>query len=56
MKIWRPKYNMDIVAATAMKIDDLEEAVEFEERTNALPPVHSGRFSICPGLKSHTVR
>ena len=35
MNIWRPKYNVAIARASAMKIDDLEEVVEFEERTNA---------------------
>jgi hypothetical protein len=35
----RPKYNIAIVRATAMKIDDLEEGVEFKERFNARPQV-----------------
>ena len=35
MKIWRPKYSAPIASARAMNIDDLEEVVEFVDRTNA---------------------
>jgi hypothetical protein len=35
MKIWRPKYSAPIASATAMNMDDLEEVVEFVDRTNA---------------------
>jgi hypothetical protein len=34
MKIRRPKYNIAIVRATATNIEDLEAAVELEERIN----------------------
>src|ERR1700684_30072 len=42
--IWRPKYSEATARASAMRIDDLEEVVEFEERTNAGPPVQSVQF------------
>jgi hypothetical protein len=32
MKIKRPKYNIAMARATAINIDDLEDAVELEER------------------------
>jgi hypothetical protein len=35
IKIRRPKYNIAMVRATATNIDDLEDAVELEERINA---------------------
>lgn len=42
MNIWRPKYNIAIVRATTINVENLEEeAGEFEERTNAILPAGS---------------
>ncbi|MFZ0864061.1 MAG: hypothetical protein WB781_05425 [Candidatus Sulfotelmatobacter sp.] len=49
MNICRPKYNVAIAKASTMNIDDLEGVVEFEERTNALPPTTKADLPLTDG-------